>query len=467
MQDNNIVELRIRVQPKQKEALQKSVATPILFYGGAKGGGKSFLVRAKEILRRLKYPNTKGLIIRKTLPELRSNHIQQLFKEYPIMVDWFNKSEKIIHYPNGSTTEFSYLQNTNDVYTYQGREYDDISMDEITQHEELAFKILRSSLRTTTVGFKPTMLLTGNPGGVGHEWVKRIFVDKRFKPEENPADFDFVQAKVSDNLALMAADPEYVKRLYDLPEHLRKAYLDGDWNIFAGMAFDELSENVHIVEPFELPRETRYFAGYDHGYNHPFSFVLCAMIPDGTIYVVKHYKSRLIGPSEIAQGIRQHVPPNKTVQIFAGNDLWSNQRDGSPSVYEQFLAYGLRPPQYVLIHAFDDRKQGVAQLRKCITFKNKQNKKPELYFFRNCLDVFTVTAGMQFDGTDPEDVLKVDAVDGEGGDDAYDALRYAVMGRVLAPKIEKKPADQFQGETILQQLMKQKEYEREEVEQYE
>ena len=183
----------------------------------------------------MKFPNTRGLIVRKTYPELLSNHIRMFFKEYPPVRQWYNKSEKAIYWPNGSITEFSYLKNTDDVYTYQGREYEDIDIDEVTQHEEDVFKILRSSCRTANEDFKraggiPTMLLTGNPGGIGHGWVKRIFIDRQFKDEENPSDFSFVPAKVEDNAALMDNDPEYVKRLNDLPEHLRMYCFSWNWS---------------------------------------------------------------------------------------------------------------------------------------------------------------------------------------------------------------------------------------------
>src|SRR3990167_1368528 len=171
------------------------------------------------------------------------------FTEYPATAQWFHRGEKAIFWPNGSITEFSYLSNTDDVYTYQGREYEDISIDEITQHEEEVFKILRSSNRTTNPDIKPSMLLTGNPGGIGHAWARRIFVDRDFKPEENPKDFDFVQAKVWDNKALMDADPEYVKRLEDLPEDKRRAYLEGDWDVFAGQVFSEFRREKHVISP--------------------------------------------------------------------------------------------------------------------------------------------------------------------------------------------------------------------------
>ena len=219
----------------------------------------------------MKYAGTKGLIVRKTYPELLSNHIRQFFIEYPETVNWYKVAEKAIYWPNGSITEFSHLSRADDVYTYQGREYQDISIDEITQHEEVVFKILRSSLRTTDPRIEPRMLLTGNPGGIGHLWVKRIFIDKDFKPEENPKDFGFVQASVWDNKALMNADPDYVKRLQDLPEDKRKAYLEGDWNIFAGQYYGEFKEKKHVIKYYFPFKSNVIVGGLDWGRTNPFS----------------------------------------------------------------------------------------------------------------------------------------------------------------------------------------------------
>lgn len=377
-----------------------------------------------------------------------------MFQEYPILQKWYNKSEKTIYYPNGSTTEFSYLKNTDDVYTYQGREYQDISVDEITQHEEEVFKTLRSSLRTSDGGIKPSVFLTGNPGGIGHQWVKRIFVDKKYREKENPTDFAFIQAFVSDNTALMKADPEYIKRLEDLPEHLRKAYLEGDWNIFAGQAFSELQRSIHIVQPFELPPHTKYFASYDHGYNHPFSFIVYAVVPEGTIYVIKHYSSRLLPTSKIADGMREYAPGG--LDIFAGHDLWYPGRGGGKSVFNEFDEFGINSKNgYNFIRAKIDRKSGVATLHRYLNPNNYPDNKPRVFFFANTLDVFDCVASMQIDEKDPEDVLKMNAIEGENGDDAFDSFRYGLMSWFSPiPKPEVKP-DQFSGQNVLDQFLEE------------
>lgn len=437
------MELTVTLQPKQRAALTKSDSTPVIFYGGAKGGGKSYLVRAKELIRRMRYPNTKGLIVRKTYPELLSNHIRPFFMEYPATRDWYNKSEKTIYWPNGSTTEFSYLKNTDDVFTYQGREYEDISVDEITQHEEVVFKILRSSSRTTNPAIKPRMFLTGNPGGVGHWWVRRLFIQRNFYADEQPSDYGFVQAFVQDNNALIKADPEYVKRLESLPEIWRRAYLYGDWDIFAGQALGELHRDVHLVDPFEIPSSWKVFGAYDHGFNHPFAFGMFAVDPDGNVYLVRHVSSRLKRVDEIARMLDTATGGiGRLGAIHAGEDAFSRQRDGGPSVAELFLHTN---PKVILTRANTDRVQGVAQVRQFIAWKgiseNGADGKPKFRIFRNCQTAFETLTRMVFDDAKPEDVLKVDADEyGNGGDDDYDMIRYGLMSRPRPlPQKEIKP----------------------------
>lgn len=437
-----------KVQPKQLEALQLSKTVPVLFYGGAKGGGKSYLTRFREVRRRLKYPNTKGLIVRRTYPELLSNHIRKFFEEYPQTRDWYNKAEKTLTYPNGSTTEFSYLKNADDVFTYQGREYEDISVDEITQHEEITFKTLRTSLRTTNPNIKPRMLLTGNPGGIGHAWVKRLFVDKQFRGGEMPDDYAFVQAFVSDNTALLKADPDYIRRLEDLPDHLRKAYLEGDWNIFAGQMFTTLTPSKHIIDPIKLPTGTQYFAGYDYGYNHPFAFVLCALTPSGEYFVVSHIRERFVEVADQAALMLKMLEGKNKVIIYAGHDIFN--KESGKTIEDQLLDAGFARSGHSIVRAAIDHVNGVAELRK--VFSLKPDGTPYLRFFRNAQPVYDCIAEQQIDPNKPEDVIKLNAVDGEGGDDLYDALRYSIRSWTL-PNTLKKSIKPGTGEMLLQKRL--------------
>jgi len=336
-------EINITLQPKQKEAFIKSLKTGVFFYGGARGGGKSYLVRAREVYRRLKHPKTTGLIIRKTYPELLSNHIRKFFEEYPQTKNWYNKGEKAIYWPNGSVTEFSHLSSTDDVYSYQGREFVDISVDEAGQHEEEVIKILRASLRTTNPTVKPTMFLTGNPGGIGHQWLKRIFVDRNFTETEEPNDYGFVQAKVYDNLALMKANPEYIGNLKALPEEKRRAYLDGDWDVFSGQVFSEFRRDLHIIKGFYPRKDIPIFLSFDWGYNAPFACYAHIMLdlklegkPFKRIITFKEWYGKEKHPAEWAKEIYDDIKSFKVLDAYCDPAMFNRKSDGSISISDEF-----------------------------------------------------------------------------------------------------------------------------------
>ena len=476
------MELTISLQPKQRIALQKSEVTPVLFYGGSKGGGKSFLIRARQMIRRLKYPNTKGLIIRKTYPELLSNHIHQFFLEYPITRKWYNKSEKAIYFPNGSRTEFSYLQNTDDVYTYQGREYEDIDIDEITQHEEAVFKILRSSNRTTNPLIKPTMLLTGNPGGIGHGWVKRIFVDRLFKDKENPDDFDFVQAKLTDNQALMLNDPDYINRLDDLPNHLRRAYKDGDWNIFAGQVFDfratKEGEPYHVIEPRPITDKCTRFISIDWGGNKPVAISWFALIKtmtsDGLQFErITKYRELYYGEEkDIASADdfheREKLPftdvnvakvigersKGETIAYVVGDPSMGAKKPRSmmyegKSVMESMNDYWSENNHDLFIKKGDNnRLNGLDRMRYWMS--EAPDGKPYMQFFSTCKDsIRTYPLLIYKDGENDVSTIIEDHM--------YDSDRYAIMSRPYAEADEKKKETKDTPNTFDYHLKKQRE----------
>lgn len=458
--------LQITLQPKQRTAFDLSLYTKVLGYGGAKGGGKSYLVRARELFRRLKYPYSTGAIVRKTYGELWDNHIRQFFLEYPETKKWYSSERKAITYPNGSVTQFIFVTNEKDALNYQGRAFDDISIDEATQHQYETFRLLRSCNRLSNPvkqrDISPSMVLTFNPGGEGHDWVKRIFIDRCFLEEEGErsTDFSFVQAFLSDNKILDEADPEYRKNLENLPEHLRRAYLDGDWNIFAGVCFTELSAKNHIVDPFILPERTNFFAGYDWGYTHPFAFVLFAITPDGKWYVIDYFSAKGLLTTEHAQKIIEcldrsskiytgKIPP---ITMYAGTDIWN--ATGNKSTRYEELRDSLAS-RVSVISADTNREQGVSEIHSKLA---NVDSVPTLRFFRHCEPVFSVVRRMQIDPRRPEDVVKVDADEmGRNGDDVYDAFRYGVLTRNRA-KMTPHIVQENTGEMLINRIMKRNTY---------
>ena len=194
-------------------------------YGGARGGGKSWCVRQKSILMAARWAGIRILIMRRTLVELRENHIRILRAQLNGVAD-YKATDKAFEFPNGSLIAFGYCDSESDMDQYQGQEYDVIFMDEATHFTEYQYSTLTACLRGVN-DFPKRMYLTCNPGGVGHAWVKRLFIDRQFKKGERPEDYVFFKALVTDNQILMEKDPEYVRRLDNLPSGLREAWRDG------------------------------------------------------------------------------------------------------------------------------------------------------------------------------------------------------------------------------------------------
>lgn len=311
-----MAELRIP-EPSEKQCLFMADRHKYIGYGGARGGGKSWAVRVKAVLLCLRYAGIKVMIIRKTYPELQENHIIPLCEMLGCYADGkeriasYNDGKKHIVFPNGSRILFRYCDNDKDALRFQGTEVDVLFVDEATQQSEEKMEKLRACVRGVN-DFPKRVYYTCNPGGEGHAWVKRLFIDRRFKEGEEPEEHSFIQSLITDNTALMEADPQYIKQLEALPPKLRDAWLYGNWEIFEGQFFedfrtepdmraaaehgesltaDELRAQrrwVHVIEPFDLSsgscRGWRIMRSYDFGYGKPFSCAWWAIDYDGVIY---------------------------------------------------------------------------------------------------------------------------------------------------------------------------------------
>ena len=221
-------EIRIRPNRKQYDFLMDSQHR-YLAYGGARGGGKSWAVRQKLRIYGLQYPGIKMLLVRRTYGELENNHIDQLQEDLQGLAR-YNKTEKKFRFRNGSVLKMGYFDQDKHQDQYQGAEYDIVVIDEATQLEEEWLKRIVACCRGVN-RFPKQVILTCNPGGPAHAYVKRLFIDGRYIGNEQPAEYRFIAARVYDNKQLMQAMPEYVDMLKTLPPKLRKAWLEGSWDV--------------------------------------------------------------------------------------------------------------------------------------------------------------------------------------------------------------------------------------------
>ena len=385
-------------------------------YGGARGGGKSWALRRKIILMCIHYPKLKCLLVRRSYGELRYNHILPMLSELGDAVT-YSELNKLVTFPNGSTVKLGYLSDDGDTLQYQGLEYDVIAVDEATQLTEYQFNILKACLRGNNENPK-RMYLTCNPGGVGHGWVKRLFIDKRYREGERAEDYRFIQATVFDNTALLEADPDYVSQLQSLPKALRDAWLYGSWDVFSGQFFTELADGGHIVDRFVLPDVCRIIGGLDYGFDGA-ALVLLSADAYGRLTVFRESICENLTLSAAASLVANVCAGLRVDYIAASPDLWNRRQDSGISGFETMMRTDGIPP---LIRADDRRVAGWRAVRELLS--------DNLYIYSGCTELIRCMTSLTYDKNRPEDCSDTP----HEITHLPEALRYAVMSRITPPE---------------------------------
>ena len=420
--------LRGYPNPRQQEFfLSKARHTA---YGGARGGGKSWAMRRKLVMLALHYPNLSLLLLRRTLPELNENHVRPLQSELTGLVE-YSQTQRVFTFPNGSRIKLGYCDNEKDVYQYQGQEYDVVGLEEATSFTESQMQFISTCNRTVRRDFSPRMYYTCNPGGVGHGWVKRLFIDRRYRASETAEDYVFIPARVTDNPYLMH-DTTYLTTLQNLPEPLRRAHLDGDWDVLAGQYFGEFSRQRHTVTPFSIPKSWRKFRAMDWGYNDPCCVLWFAVSPGNRVYAYREYYETHVLSSETAKRVRALSGDETIAYTAASPDAWQcrgmNASGDLPgmSIAEVF-AHGGVP----LIKADNTRIPGWQRVREYLA--DADDGLPRLLIFESCTNLIRTLPMLTFDENHAEDVA------GNCEDHAPEALRYGLMSRPVGARDQQKP----------------------------
>lgn len=425
-----------RAQPKQTLFLKDKHRH--IAYGGARGGGKSWAVRTKSKLLAFRYPGIKILIVRKTYKELQNNHIEQLTAELAGFAK-YNRSDKMFRFPNGSTISFGYCANEGDLGQYQGAEYDVVFIDEAGQLQESWIRKINLCVRGTN-GFPKRTYYTLNPGGPGHAYFKRVFVDRNFNPDEDPDDYFFIQAKVEDNKALMDKQPDYLRELENLPPTLRAAWKDGRWDVYEGQFFEDFRDDpehyqdrrwTHVIEPFEIPDGWTICRSYDFGYGKPFSCAWWAVDYDGTIYRIMELYGCTRTPNEgvkwtpdkqfeeIHKTEMQHPwLKGKNIIGVADPAIWDASR--GESVADTAAGYGV-----FFTPGDNERIAGWMQCHYRLQFD--EDGYPRMYVFNTCRAFIRTIPMLIYDEHRAEDL------DTKMEDHVADEWRYFCMSRPIKP----------------------------------
>jgi hypothetical protein len=319
----------------------ESPATEIL-YGGAKGGGKSHLFRAAAILWASQIPGLQVYVFRRTSPDLWKNHMQGPGSFPALLGPWirsklvsFNGSKMYFEFWNGSQISLCHCQYEKDLINYQGAEIHVLMIDELTQWLKDMYQYLRGQVRLGGLkisenlrGLFPRILCGANPGGIGHNWVKRAFIDMvkplevvQMDKKEGGLRRQFIPALLEDNPTLLANDPDYEDRLEGMGSaSMVKAMRWGIWDIVAGGAVDDLWEpDKQILPSFEIPPSWWIDRSFDWGSSHPFSVNWWAE-SDGT-------------EATLADGTKRTFPPGS---LFGVNEFYG--WNGNPNEGCKMLA---------------------------------------------------------------------------------------------------------------------------------
>lgn len=437
------IELEIP-EPNEKQKMFLRDHHKVVGFGGARGGGKSWAVQTKAILLCLTYAGIKVMILRRTYPELTANHIKPICSRLPRGSYKYNDTKKELTFPNGSQILFRYCACDRDLNNFQGTETDVIFIDEATHFSEFQYTALMACVRGVNA-FPKRAYLTCNPGGIGHNFVKRLFVDRQYRDGENPEDYSFIQAFATDNKALMQSQPDYIKQLEMLPPKLRAAWLEGRWDLFEGQFFEEFTDDpkhyddrlwTHVIEPFEIPDGWRIYRSFDWGYGKPFSVGWWACDREGILYrILELYGCTQTAnegvkwtPDEVFSRVAEIEREHRWLrgkQIFGVADpaIWDAQTGISiAETAEKYRVYFERGD-----HA---RIPGWMQVHYRLRFNS--DGVPGMYIFKNCKAFIRTFPLLQFDSHRVEDI------DTDGEDHVADETRYMCMARPITPQVEEK-----------------------------
>ena len=410
--------INVRIQPKQVEFFVAEGRH--ICYGGARGGGKSWAARVKAVMLCGRYPGLKVLLMRRTLPELRENHVRFLL---PMLqgVARYKETENCFYFPNGSILKLGYCAAEKDVYQYQGQEWDVIILEEATHFTEEQMMFLTTCNRSTRMDFSPRMYYTCNPGNVGHAWVKRLFIDRDYRGDENPDDYVFISASVYDNQVLMDADPGYLRTLKNLPEDQRRAMLDGDWDVYEGQYFSEWRRELHVIDPIQIQPWWQVYRALDYGLDR-LACLWAAFDESGNAYV---FRELCVSDTIVSDAARMILSSwdGPVTATFMPSDLLGRSSQTGVSIFESFSSAGLHGTP-----VSNPRVPGWLNLKEWLHPVDKGNgvKEPRLKIFSNCTELIKCLPLLRYaEKGDPSDC----ATEPHAITHAPDALRYMMDGR--------------------------------------
>lgn len=445
--------ISIQWKPQYRQYIAMSCPIEEIFFGGAKGGGKTDWMIIEMFRHCMVYGNkARSIIFRRSYPGLEEIERRCMDLFFKVKATWHTQRRTWL-FPGGGTLKLRFLENVVSASNYQGHTYTAIGFDELTQWPTLqAVDMLRGCLRTADIGIKKRFLLTGNPGGPGHNVVKARYIDsappmKPFGIKDHDGEVVsqaiYIPSKLQDNQALMQADPDYAKRLKMVgSKELVRAWLEGDWDIVAGGMFDDVwSAVVHIIQPFKIPKSWRIDRSFDWGASKPFSIGWWAesdgtevngrRYPKGTLFRINEWYGWNGQPNEglrmLPEQISEGLLKKQNGQIW-GQRVQPGPAD--PSIYDDStgISIGGKMEQKGVYWTRGIAKSGTRVIgwqllrQRLLASLQTPMEEPGIFFFNTCH-----TGAIRTLPIASRDDKNQDDVDTHIEDHAIDEIRYKVM----------------------------------------
>lgn len=398
--------------------------------GGSVGGGKTIGIIGESIMRSVKYdfPLT-GAIFRKSYPELESTIIRTMLGMLPTWFYKYNQAQHILTLKNGSIIEFCYAENDNDVFRYNSREWDFLAIDELTHFSLFQFTYLMSRVRTTKP-IQTKFFGATNPGNIGHVFVKERWITKNCKDEKyNPKEYDFIPAGIRDNPYLMKNNPDYIQNLEMLPELEKRALLEGDWNLFAGMFFTEWDSTRHVVDDFEVPEDWRLIMGWDDGTREPRAVHLYAIDNDQRVWCIWEYFKKEEDLSVAAANIKRELQKkgywDRIYKLVVDPSMkrTDSQTGISSTSILQGMGFGFKIGEVELGN--NHREEGWRVMKSYLS--HKPYEEPMLKIFKSCGNMIETIPQLVYYQSKSGNVSKKEDLDTRQNDHCVDNARYVLM----------------------------------------
>lgn len=411
-----------------------------LLYGGAAGGGKSYGLRAWAVTYCMVYPGAKGVLFRQSFRQLDETHLIAIQQEVPEAIADYKSGTHDLIFHNGSILMFRFCEKDEDARTYDTAEFDFILFDELSHFTEFTYTYLTSRCRSTKPWWPGPRIRSGaTPLGRGHSWVKSRFISARDTENqpitplqiwkgpisEGGMTRQFIPAKVTDNPTLFQSDPTYMDRLQALPYEEYRAKALGDWDVFTGQFFRRWRDNIHVIEPFDIPLDWDHFLCVDYGDTKPYCALWFARPPNTqTAFVYREHYGKNVPLDEQVfrawQASEDYGAKLKAVVL----DPAMFGRVNVKGEYVKPMSEHWRAKFSTVVRGNNERIAGWRLMREMLDWQERPDGgvlvPPRLFFFRTCSNAVRTIPNLIIDKNNPEDV------DTDGEDHAGDAIRYGI-----------------------------------------